>query len=382
MSPSAPQSRRPVVVLSANSCWNLVNFRGRLIRELAEHGYRVVALAPLDTAADELTELGVEVRPVPISRSGTSPLGDAALLASYFRQLRAIRPAAYCGFTIKPNVYGGIAARLAGVPAIANVTGIGTSFLSQGLVWRVAELLYRLSLSGAEITFFHNPDDLELMAGKGLVRRSRARVIPGSGVDLDHFRPAEDDASAEEGPRTLLFIGRLILHKGVRELVEAARMLKTSVPEARVQLLGSLDPGNPTSIAAAELDGWIEEGVVEHFSDQADVRPFISAATAIVLPSYREGLSRALLEAAAMAKPLIGTDVPGVRELVIEGETGARCAPRDSRSLAGAMERIATAPAARLRQFGRNARDKVEREFSDRVVARAYLDVLDPLVKG
>src|SRR5438270_2603625 len=197
MSPPAPQSRRPVVILSANSCWNLVNFRARLIRDLGERGYRLVALAPLDAAAAELTRLGVDVRPVPISRSGTSPLGDAALLASYVRQLRAIRPVAFCGFTIKPNVYGGIAGRLTGVPVVANVTGIGTSFLSQGPVWRVAEALYRLALGGARVVFFHNREDLELMAGKGLVKRSRARVIPGSGVDLDHFRPAEEGADVD-----------------------------------------------------------------------------------------------------------------------------------------------------------------------------------------
>ena len=168
--------------------------------------------------------------------------------------------------------------------------------------------------------------------------------------------------------------------KGVREFVEAARLVKAHFPHARFQLLGDIDLGNRTSVTATELRSWVDEGVVEHLQEQQDVRPFISAATAVVLPSYREGMSRALLEAAAMARPLVGSDVPGVRELAEEGVTGARFAPRDSGSLAKAMERIAEASPETLRRYGWNAREKVEREFSEEAVVQAYLKVIGELV--
>jgi glycosyltransferase involved in cell wall biosynthesis len=177
-----------------------------------------------------------------------------------------------------------------------------------------------------------------------------------------------------------LFIGRLLRDKGVREFVQASRLVKAKRPDVRFQLLGEVDPGNRTSVTAAELRSWVDEGVVEHLQEQQDVRPFIAAATAVVLPSYREGMSRALLEAAAMARPLVGSDVPGVRELVEEGVTGARFAPRDAVSLAKAIARIAEAPPETLRRYGWNAREKVEREFSEEAVVQAYLKVIGELV--
>lgn len=206
-------------------------------------------------------------------------------------------------------------------------------------------------------------------------------MIPGSGVDLERFKPGEGESAREREAPAFLFVGRLIFHKGVRELVEAARILKTSMPAARVQLLGNPDPGNPTSVSADELQSWIEAGIVEHLGEHGDVRPFIRSATAVVLPSYREGMSRALLEGAAMGKPLVSSDVPGCRELVEEGVTGALAKPRDAASLAEAMERIARTPADRLRQFGMAARERVERDFGEEVVLRAYLDVLDEILR-
>ena len=371
----AVADRRPVVVLSANNCWNLVNFRGALLSGLQHAGYRIVALAPLDAHADELRRRDIEVQPVPIARSGMNPLIDARLLLRYVAALRAIRPAAYCGFTIKPNVYGAIAARLTGVPAINNVTGLATPYLSEGLVWALAERLYRFAFRRAHTVFFHNEEDLEIMIARGVIRSEQGRVIPGSGVNLEHFKPDAD--GRVEGPPRFLLIARAIVHKGIREYVEAARQLRAPMPDARFQLLGNPDPHNPTSVSDAEFRSWIAEGVIEHLGEHDDVRPFIRSATAIVLPTYREGMSRALLEGAAMGKPLVGSDVAGSRELVIEGVTGALCAARDASSLANAMERIGRMSPERLADMGRAARDKVEREFSEERVVETYLRVLD-----
>ena len=369
---------RPVVVLSANSCWNLLNFRAALLNGLSDAGYRIVAFAPLDEHANALLHRGVELRPIPFARSGMNPIADLALVFRYVRALRDVRPVAYCGFTIKPNVYGGIAARIAGIPAINNVTGLGTMYLGSGPKWRLAAHLYRTAFRRSKVVFFHNQADRDLFIGQKIVRSSQGRVIPGSGVNLDHFRPDCSD-SADTALR-FLFIGRAIRDKGVCEFVEAARRLRPRMPSARFQLLGNTDPENPSSVRESEFRSWIDEGLIEHLGEHADVRPFIRSATAVVLPSYREGMSRALLEAAAMGKPLVGANVPGSRELIDEGITGVLCEPRDPASLASAMQRIGNMQPGRLRLMGAAARTKVERNFGEQIVVQAYLDVLDEVV--
>jgi glycosyltransferase involved in cell wall biosynthesis len=312
-----------------------------------------------------------------MARSGMNPAADARLLLRYSKLLRRIRPAAYCGFTIKPNVYGAIAARMSGVPAINNVTGLGTTFLGHGMMWRFTRSLYRAAFRRSHRVFFHNRDDLRIFVEQRIIRPHQGRVIPGSGVDLDHFRP---DENAGSRPPRFLFIGRAIRDKGIAEFITAARQLRTQLPNVRFQILGNPDPGNPTSVSAAEFQSWIDEGLIEHLGEHADVRPFIRAASAVVLPSYREGMSRALLEGAAMGKPLIGTDVPGCRELIEDGVTGALCAARDADSLVEAMERIALLPQERLAELGHSARSKVEREFGEQIVVDAYLEALAEVV--
>jgi glycosyltransferase involved in cell wall biosynthesis len=363
------------VVISANNCRNIVHFRGALLNALRDAGYRTAALAPLDDHADELRNRGVEVLEVPIIRSGLNPLEELRLLFAYVRLLRRLRPAACFGFTIKPNIFCGLAARLCGVPFVANVTGLGTAFLARGILWGLVGRLYRLSLRRAKTVFFHNAEDLQAFVDTKLVLPGQAKVIPGSGVDLKRFTPGCRAGLGGSNP-VFLFVGRLIRDKGVREFVEAARSLRIALPNARFQLLGNLDPQNRTSITASELRSWIQEEIIEHFSEREDVRPLMREATAVVLPSYREGLSRALLEASAMAKPLVGTDVAGVRELVIEGVTGTICKPRDAESLASALERVAAMPRERLNELGANARLMVERAYEETLVSRAYLAVL------
>jgi len=367
------RDRQPLIVLSANSCWNLLNFRGALITGLQGAGYRILAFAPADENAERLRSRGVEVRDMPIARSGMNPAADASLLLRYRRELRKLRPAAYCGFTIKPNVYGALASRFARVPAINNVTGLGTTFLSRGIMWRFTALLYRWAFRRSHRVFFHNDEDLQIFLSQKIVRPGQGRVIPGSGVDLERFSP---DESTQIGSPTFLFIGRALRDKGIREFIGAARQVRARLPEVRFQILGNVDSGNPTSVGTAEFQSWIDEGLIEHLGEHSDVRPFIRSATAVVLPSYREGMSRALLEAAAMGRPLVGSDVAGCRELIVDGVTGALCRARDAGSLAGAIERIARMPPEGLRDLGRAAREKVEREFGEQIVVDAYLEAL------
>lgn len=363
------------VVISANSFWNIANFRARLVEALAAAGHSILVAAP-DADLDWAAERGVEARSVQIDRSGLNPIRDTKLIFDYWRLLSNWRAEYFLGFTAKPNIYGAFAARLTGAVSLPNISGLGTAFMSDGLLSRFVGWLYRAAFRRCPIIFFQNPDDRDLFVARKIVRPGQARLLPGSGIDLDHFKP--EPALPGAAPRFLL-IGRLLGDKGVREFVEAARMLKAGHPGWRFQLLGDVDPHNRTSIGSGELQGWLDQGIVEHLGHADDVRPHIAAATAVVLPSYREGMPRSLLEAAAMARPLIATDVPGNRQIVDHGVNGLLCEVRNARSLADAMERVGTMGEPERSSMGSAGRALVERDFSQDKVIAAYLDALAQL---
>ena len=365
---------RADILISANSLWNIANFRGGLVSALSDRGYRLMALAP----AGEGAKLPATVvrQSIAIDRSGINPVRDLLLVWRYYRLLRKLKPRAYLGFTIKPNIYGALAARFAGVPSLLNVSGLGTAFIKSGLFGRFVDLLYTFAFRKAAVVFFQNPDDRDLFVGKGIVRRDQARLLPGSGIDLDRFMP---DVPLRDGPPVFLLIARLLGDKGVREFAEAARILKGELSSARFQLLGPIDSGNRTAIGRDELSKWVDQGIVEYLGESDDVRPFVSDATAIVLPSYREGLPRTLLEGAALARPLIATDVPGCREIAIDGVTGLLCAARSATSLADAMRRMAGMTYQERAAMGQAARQRVEGHFSEKIVIQSYLDALGQL---
>lgn len=364
---------RSTIVISANSVWNLVNFRHGLIEALTAAGFGVTALAPADHAA--LLPPGVKHHAVPMDRSGMNPLRDLKLIFSYVRAFRAVRPAACLSFTIKPNIYGALAARLAGVPSLPNVSGLGTAFINDGLLSRFVTRLYRAAFRTSPIVFFQNPDDLAMFVARKIVTAAQARLLPGSGINLDAFIPA----APPDGSPTFLLIARLLGDKGVREFADAARLLKPEFPDARFQLLGPIDAGNRTAIDPAELRRWVDQGIVEYLGESTDVRPFISRASAVVLPSYREGVPRTLLEAAAMARPMVATDVPGCREIVVEGVTGLLCEARSASSLASAMRRMIDLQPADRAAMGEAARHRVETQFNEKIVVDSYLRALREL---
>jgi glycosyltransferase involved in cell wall biosynthesis len=361
------------IVMSANSDWNIANFRAGLVRALAEAGYETMVIAPQDPTSDvRMRALRVGRTPIDIDRSGLNPWADLKLLRDYRRHLKRLRPAAYLGYTIKPNVYGSFAAASLGIPALPNVSGLGTAFIRGGPLQTIVTQLYRVGFRRAPVVFFQNEEDSGLFVRRRIVRPDQVRVLPGSGVDLDRFAPA----LMPEGPPTFLFMGRLLRDKGVVEYVEAARSLRSQLPGARFQLLGAVDEGNRTAVSQVELDSWVAEGVVEHLGTTDDVRPFIAAASAVVLPSYREGLPRSLLEAAAMGRPLVASDVPGCRDVVDDEINGYLCTVRDVASLTSAMRRLAQLPPAQQLAMGQAGRRKVQERFSEAFVVSAYLEVL------
>ena len=369
----ADEARGRPVVIAANSSWNLVNFRGNIIAALQRRGYRVVAIAPRDEYSAGLEALGVEHRALDFRSAGISPLHDARLLLRYVALLRAIRPAIFLGYTIKPNIYGSLAARLLGIPAINNVSGLGTVFIKQGLITRVAVFLYRLALRRSATVFFQNEEDRDQFVAARMVAPRQARLLPGSGIDLERFTAT---APPSGQGFCFLLIARLLWDKGVQEYVDAARIVKRSHPEARFQILGFADVDNRTAVPRATLDRWVSEGLIDHLGATDDVRPFIAASDCVVLPSYREGLPRSLLEASAMARPIVATDVPGVRDAVDDRVTGLLCAVRSAPALAEAMlAMIALSPAERG-AMGQAGRARVERGFGIDEVTRRYVDAI------
>jgi glycosyltransferase involved in cell wall biosynthesis len=323
-----------------------------------------------------MRDLQVERIPIRVERAGLNPWADFSLFTEYRRLLRCIRPAAYLSFTIKPNIYGSMASAGLGIPAIPNVSGIGNAFLRRDPVQQVVTRLSRRGFRRAPVVFFQNPEDRNLFLERRIVQSGQARVLPGSGVDLKRFAPAPP----AQGPITFLLIARLVRDKGVIEFVEAARMLRTELPDARFQLLGGEDVGHRTAIPLADVERWAAQGVIEYLGPRDDVRPFIASATAVVLPSYREGLPRSLLEGAAMARPLIGADAPGCREVVIDGVNGFLCKVKDAASLAEAMRRLARLSVADRAAMGAAARQRVQDRFSEEFVVEAYLEVLAGVV--
>jgi glycosyltransferase involved in cell wall biosynthesis len=301
------------------------------------------------------------------------------LLWRYRQALRAIRPNIYLGFTAKPNIYGSLAAHSLGIPVINNVSGLGTAFIKPGLLTRIVSGLYRLAFHRSATVFFQNRDDLDLFIAARIVRPDRAKLLPGSGIDVRTFLPVHAPGG---GKFVFLLIARMLWDKGVGEYVDAARQVRAKAPDVRFQLLGFVDVANRTAVSRAQVDSWVADGLVEYLGHANDVRPHIAKAGCVVLPSYREGLPRVLLEGAAMAKPLITTDVPGCREVVKDGSNGFLCTVRDSGSLADAMLRMLRMPDAERRAMGEAGRRKVETEFDESIVVGRYVDAMRDALGG
>ncbi len=369
------RGERPLIAVCANLAWNLVNFRAGLIADLRAAGFDILAIAPPEPDMEaRLKTLGCTFEPVPIDAKGLAPHRDLQSLAAFYRIIRRHRPAAWLSWTIKPNVYGALAAGWLGVPALPNVSGLGTAFIRRNLLTAIAIGLYRTGFRRAPGVFFQNPDDrAEFLAG-GMVRPDQARLLPGSGIDPEYWAPPEGGRPQR---RRFLMLSRVVSDKGVREYVAAARQIRTRWPDARFVLMGEVGAANRTAIAPAELDGWIAEGVIEHSPPVADVRPAIAGADFVVLPSYREGMSRVLLEAAAMARPIVTTDVSGCRDIVEDGVNGYLCTAQSTESLAAALTRAAETEDAEWSRMGLAGRERIMAEFSQRKVSDLYLQALE-----
>lgn len=358
----------PPILLVANSSWNLSHQRGGLIRAFqAEGRWPLAAVVPIgDPPVGSLPTYEV-----PLVADGTAPRAELKSLVALIALFRQVRPQVVLGFTPKGNIYAGLAARATRRPFLPNVSGLGTGFIRGGLLLKIQAALYREAFRGLPIVFFQNRDDAALFEKMGLVVRDQIRLIPGSGVDCRAFTAPPPKARSDD-KLSLVFVGRLLGDKGVRELAGAMRQLKPRYPNLSLTLVGELGAANRTAVSREEVDGWVGEGLLTHPGRTDDVRPFIAAADAVILPSYREGMPRALLEAAAMSRPLLASDVPGCREIVRDGDNGMLFEVRSENALAAAIERFVTAGPDQRRAWALRSREIAEREYDERLVIEAY----------
>ena len=365
-----------------NTSWNIFNFRIGLMNALVEEGYRVVAIAPRDEYSERIEDAGYEYHDIAISNKGTNPLEDIKLIYAFYKLYKEVAPDIVLEYTIKPNIYGSMAAKRLGIPVINSITGLGTVFLNEKFSSKIARQLYRVALATSKRVFFQNIHDRDLFVRMGFANRSKTEIIAGSGIDTEKFKPSKDQADNDDTFH-FLFIARLLKDKGLIEYVRAAEQIKNGKAEGRkckFSILGSYYPGNPTAITEVEMKKWEKDNIITYLGTSDNVASFISEADCIVLPSYREGLSRVLLEAASMSKPIITSDVPGCREVVVDGVNGYLCEARDSDSLAEQVEKILNLSEEEHREFGKKGREKVLKEFDEKIIIEKYLEVIKQIL--
>lgn len=368
------------IAIVLNTSWNIHNFRMNFIRALQAEGHEIHTVAPVDHYTPYLEEAGCIHHKVRMDSRGANPIKDLALLVELGLIYKKLRPDVILHYTIKPNVYGTLAAAFLKIPVINNVCGLGTVFLKDNLTSVIAIWLYKISFQFADKVFFQNPEDKALFISKKLVSEKSSDLLQGSGIDLERFKPL---ASYPKNKNfTFLVISRLISDKGIFEYISAIQKLKAKGLNYKFQLLGPKDVKHTRGIKESIINKWIKSGVVEYLGHTDDVRPFINAADCIVLPSYREGTPRTLLEAASSAKPIIATDVPGCHQVVEHGVNGLLCRMKDSDDLAAKMEEMGRTDIEILKRYGANGRNKMSADYDEKFVISKYVDALKPFRKA
>ncbi|MFC5430221.1 glycosyltransferase family 4 protein [Paraburkholderia denitrificans] len=369
---------RPVsslrVALVCNTAWAIYTYRQGLLRALTAAGAQVTIIAPRDRTFEPLAAMGCRCVELPVASKGTNPVADLGTLRALYRHYRALKPDVVFHYTIKPNIYGSVAAWLARVPSVAVTTGLGYVFIQKSRAAQVAKLLYRFAFRFPREVWFLNRDDEAAFKDQNLLAHpERARLLHGEGVDLEEyaFTPLP-----ERDTFAFVLIGRLLWDKGVGEYVEAARALRARYPHARFRLLGPVGVDNPSAISREDVAAWEREGVIEYLGETADVRPFIADADCVVLPSYREGVPRTLMEASAMGRPIVATDVPGCREVVEHGVNGLLCEARNAASLTARLTDILETNRAGREKMSDLGRKKIEKEFDERGVVQRYRELI------
>ena len=368
-------SSATTIAISANTSWYLYNFRKNTIIALIEQGYKIIAIAPRDGYSAKLAQLGCEYVDINIDQGGTNPVKDIQTFLSFYKLYKKKNINVVLNFTPKNNIYSTLAAYFNGIKSINNIAGLGILFINESITSKIARFLYKISQSKASQLFFQNEDDRRLFLDKKITTHVPTDRLPGSGVDLSRFTlsPSRDD-----GKVRFLLIARMLYDKGIQQYVDAARILKNKYGEqVEFQLLGFLDVDNPSAVSSADMQTWVDEGIVNYLGTSDNVEQDIAKVDCMVLPSYyREGVPKSLLEAGAMGKPIVTTDNVGCRETVDHEISGYICEPRSSQSLIEKCKLIINMPYEERLEMGRKSRLKIEKEFNEKIVIEKYVSAV------
>lgn len=359
------------IFIVINNPWYAYSFRLNLARAFQTLEYRVYFLMPLDGYYSKLIAQEFEILPIDVDANGLNPLSDLKLLWSLYRIYREVKPEAVLNFTIKPNIYSSMVARWLKIKAISNITGLGTVFIKQTFITQIVKVLYRYALKYNATVFFQNQDDCSLFRKLNLVCEKQVHILPGSGVDLKKFVPY----SSKKDDKKFLFlmVARLLKDKGIVEYVEAMKRLKEKYPSVEGWLVGELGAQNMSAITQDELDTWVNNNLVTYLGKRDDIPYILSMIDCVVLPSYREGMPRSLLEAAAMEKPIVTTNVPGCKSVVTHGANGYLCEVKSVDDLFVKMEQMFLLSYQEREKMGKNGRNKIVHMFDEKIVIEKYI---------
>lgn len=364
------------IVLVTNSTWNIFNFRQTLIKKFLDQGFEVSVIAPVDEYI-HYKEKYPDVRHYNLrfmDRDGMNPFKDILLIFELIIWYRKISPDVVIHFTNKPNIYGAIASWIAKVKSIGVVTGLGYAFINNGFAGNVMSWLYRRTGKFHNKIIFENMDDRLLFIKMNIINEQSSVSIKGCGVDTQYFKPEVDQSPVDKIVFT--FIGRLLYDKGIREFVAAARVIRKSNPNIEFWVVGELDTGNPSTVNRDELVEWVDEGIIYYHGFLKDIHPVIAKSDCIVLPSYREGLPRTIIEAMSMGKPVITTDTAGCRETVDDGINGYLVIVKSVDSLVQAINRMSQQSEAARTEMGKKGREKAVSEFDHQIIADKIYEVV------
>ena len=358
------------VLILANNASGLYDFRNELLLRLLKE-YEVHVSLPDEEEVPEIAEEGCIVHHTFLERRGMNPVKDGKLMIQYLKLIQKIKPDVVLTYTIKPNIYGSLSCRLLRVPYIVNITGLGSAFEQEGMLRKLVVFLYKIALKKAKCVFFQNARNKEIFKEFG-IKGEKERLVPGSGVNLD--RHGFEEYPKEEEPVRLLFVGRIMKEKGIDELLYAAEKIKREFPEVIFQLVGSYEDDYKKLIEEKE-----KAGIVEFIGYQKIIHPFYKKASAAIMPSYHEGMSNVVLEAAATGRPILASDIPGCREGFDDGVTGIGFTPRDRQAFYEAVKRFLKLSYEERKKMGINARKKIEREFDRRIVVESYIEEIEKI---
>lgn len=362
------------IALVANTSWNLYNFRLNLIRGFLAKGYEVICIAPYDSFAEELKKISVTFIPIEVNAKGNNPFLDIKLALQLYRIYKRQKPDVILQYTIKPNIYGTFAAALCGRSVINTVTGLGTVFLHDNLVSKIAQKLYTISFRFAKKVVFQNEDDRQLFIQKKLVDKEKTQIIRGSGVNVDFFiQNSGINKECKDKPFRFLMVARLLYDKGICEYAEASKKIHLiHGAEIECKLIGAVDSDKQLGIQKKDVADWALAHNLIYQPFSTDILSDYQRATVVVLPSYREGLPKSLLEAASCAKPLIASDVAGCKDVVIHEWNGLLCKAKDANDLFQKMNTMFHYSISELNTLASNSRERAEKNFSDKIIFNEY----------